>query len=197
MDANLVFDYSTGEYQFTTTDGQSFWFNPQGTFLARQSGDDQIDATLDENGRIAMLSRTVDGVTDDLVFVRDPASGRVMQITSQQAGATPTYIRQLQLQYYGDGGPGDGYGNPGDMKEATALAWDAEGGAFSPLSTTYYRYYLGGDGGFQHALSYLVGAAAYGADGRGGHRAGNHGQRHDRGVCRLLLHLRPGFASSP
>ena len=159
VDAKLVFDPFTNEFQFITTDGQSFWFNPEGTFLARQSGDDQMDATLDDHGRIAMLSRTAGGVTDELIFQRDTA-GRVLQITSQQAGAMPTYIRRVQYEYYGGGGPGDEFGNPGDLKTATVLALDSTG-AFAPLFTTYYRYYLGGDAGFRHGMKYVVGSAAY------------------------------------
>jgi len=159
VDASLVFGgYPECKFRFQDCNGTTYLFDEQGVFVAKLSGGNRIDASLNGDGQIASLSRTTDGVLDEIIIERDEF-WRVTAMTSQQTASPTEYIRRVEYTYYG---PSEDFGNDGDLKTVTILIWDTVEEEWVPHETSYYRYYKSGDSdGFEHGLKFALGPAAF------------------------------------
>src|SRR5262245_155065 len=120
---------------------------------------------LEVNGKVGVVRRTgtINGtsVTEDYTYTYEPTpdyiTPRIASVTLTRNGAS---IRSVSYAYYdASNSNGNEYGNEGDLKTATVK--DLTVPAEPVIDTYYYRYYKGGDGGYQHGLMYALGPAAF------------------------------------
>jgi hypothetical protein len=164
----LAFNLASGEAVVTDPAGDQLHFLGVGYGVPRPiasfvdpAGNTTRVVSLGPDGKVGEVQSSFGGVTESYLYqylpTGVPNGGLLQNVTlrrSTDGGGTWTTVRQVAYTYYG---PGQPYGNLGDL--ATATLRD---GAGRPLDTDYYRYDTADDAtGYVHGLKYVFGPQAY------------------------------------